>query len=668
MRLCRRIALVTMAWIALQAGLSGAQEILPDTPVPPLLEDIPERQVEIPAVDVETLAAFVDGVIQASMQREHIAGVSVAIVDRQKTLLLRGYGQASLDPARTVDPTTTLFRIGSVSKTLTYVVAMQLVEQSKLDLDAEVNRYLPESLKLADDGYAPVLIRHLLTHSAGFEDSALGHLFALSPENIPTLEAYLLDHRPRRVRAPDQHAVYSNYSVALLGAVIARVTGQPFEKQVEDSLLRPLGMSHTTFREPLAALDPRRVEDRLVADWSRGFVWEEGAFTAKPFEYITQVAPAGSASSSAGDMARWLRMMLGEGELDGVQVLKSSTFEALSNVIFRNADPVGGIAHGFFRERYGVHESLEHGGATLWFHSNLVVIPDAGIGIFVSTNTDNGRRLARELPRLIVQRLIDAARPSEPSFPPNDFSTRGVDYAGTYLGERRNFSTVEKLLGVFSGASQVSTTSDGYLLVKTSAGAQRYVEESQDVFRALDSGDRIAFLRTSDGEIEGFAGSYGHDIQRRVGKFNAPQLFQLTLGLLGVACVGVLLCAWRRSALPQRARIRDATGAAVLLILAAAGWLFWLALAGVALIEMANAGGEVVSTYPSATFRATIIGAWVMAGLSLLCALCLPAVLGAKSWTAGRKLRHLVVIVLMLATVAFFVRWNVLFAPIMLAT
>jgi hypothetical protein len=427
-------------------------------------------------------------------------------------------------------------------------------------------------------------------------------------------------------------------------------------------------MSHTTFREPLNSSDARRADDRLLPDWSRGFVWQNGGYVAKPFEYITSLAAAGSGSSSAGDMARWLRMLLADGELDGVRVMQPGTFEALADVAFRNADAVGGIAHGFFRERYGTHESMEHAGATLWFHSNLVTIPDAGIGIFVSANTDNGFRLTRELPRLIVQRLIESSRPTVPPTPAADFSQRAHEYIGSYLAERRNFSTVEKLFGAFGSGSQVASTADGYLLITTSAGERRYVEESRDIFRATDGGERIAFLRTPDGEIEGFAGSYGHDVQRKTGAFDAPSLLQLVLASLALVCIGVLLCAWRRSALPERARIRDATGTALLVILTSFAWLIWFVLIGFAAVEMLNAGGEIVFTYPTPSFRTAVVCAWIVSGLSVLCALLLLAALRAKSWSFGRKLRHLIVVMLMLATVALFVRWNLLFAPIMLAT
>jgi CubicO group peptidase (beta-lactamase class C family) len=671
MRVRRSFAIVFLMLVAFTAHVVSAQEQAGDVPLPPLPDGRspagePNPQAG-PGIAPAELAAFVDGVVRAYMERDRIAGVGVAVVDRSHDLLVRGYGEAAFDPVRGIDPADTLFRIGSVSKTFTYVSAMQLIEQGRLDPEAEANRYLPATLKLPDDGYPPVLVRHLLTHNAGYEDSALGHLFLFSPERVGTLDGYLARHRPQRVRPPDLHAVYSNYSVALLGAIIAQVSGEPFEAYVERHLLTPLAMSHTTFREPLVAGDTRRVAATFENSWSDGFVRKNGAYVAKPFEFIGQLAPAGAASSTAADMARWLRMLLGGGEIDGARVLKPETFAELARVNFRNADAVGGIAHGFFRERYGHYESLEHGGATLWFHSNLVVLPDAGLGVFVSTNTDSGRRLARELPRLVFEHLLEGARPVAASQPAADFAARAAEYAGSYLSERRNFSTLEKLFGVFDGGVRIAPTDDGHLLVDAGDGnTQRYVEESAQSFRSLDSGNRIAFTRDQNGRVDGFASAYGHNFMQRVGLVDAPATLALAVAALGVACLGVLLCAWRRSALPARSRIREGRVSAVLLMLAAAAWLALFVFSAIALLELAEAGGAVVANYPTSLLRMSVFGAWAVAGLSVLCALLLAAVLPARGWSIWRKLRHVGVVVLMLVVVALFVRWNILFAPLAL--
>src|SRR5690606_3876952 len=192
------------------------------------------------AIDADDLSAYVDGLVDAAMRRDGIAGVTVAIVDREGPLLLRGYGLAAQSPRRAVDAAGTLFRIASISKTFTYLLALQLVDQGRLDLDDPVNDHLPPALALPDDGYPPVRVRHLLTHTAGFEDTAMGHLFVDRPERVLPMADYLQRHRPRRVRPPGTVAVYSNYSVALLGAMLAQVTGTGFDALAGQRLFGPM--------------------------------------------------------------------------------------------------------------------------------------------------------------------------------------------------------------------------------------------------------------------------------------------------------------------------------------------------------------------------------------------------------------------------------------------
>ena len=654
----RFAALCALSGLALTLAAS-AQEPSP-APPPWLGPTMAEAVPAMPArPDDAALANFVDGYLRAAMSDHEVAGVVVAVVDPTRTRLLHGYGLAAVSPPRPVDAEGTLFRLGSVSKTFTYVAAMQLAEQGRLDLQAEANRYLPAGLQLADEGFAPVRVHHLMTHTAGFEDSALGHLFAFDPTRVQDLEGYLATHRPHRVRAPGKVAVYSNYSVALLGAIVARVSGRSFDAQLRDAVFAPLGMAATRFDEGDAGADR--------AAWSQGFEREDGRFVARPFELIAQVGPAGSASSTGADMARWMRMLLGRGELDGTRVLGAATFDELATVDTRNADAVGGIASGFFREPYGRHESLEHAGATLWFHSNLVVLPEAGLGVFVSTNSAGGRALARELPRRIAEFLLADARPLPAPTAPTDFAARAAEFTGTYLSARRNQSTFEKLMVVVDGAVHVRADGDA-LVIDGSGPSVRYIEESPLVFRAADDGRRIAFQRADDGRIGAFAGSYGHTIFERVDPIDAPVTLLIAIGLLALTSIGVLLCAWRRSALPAKARIREGRIAASLLVLTAAAWLIALAMLGVALAGIAAAGSGIVAHYPPPALGAARIALHVAAAASLLCAIALPGALRARGWRFGRRLRHVVAVAVMLVAVALCLRWKLLLAPLVLGT
>ncbi|PZQ09590.1 MAG: hypothetical protein DI564_17550 [Rhodanobacter denitrificans] len=668
---CRR-GLLALAAVLLGAAAAVAQTPAEPAPQPvqaPPAESVPtdpaEMPVPPPAADTDALAAYVDGLVDAYRRRDGIAGVSVAVVDRDGVRLLRGYGQAAFDPARPVDPDTTLFRLGSISKTFTYIAAMQLVEQGRLDLDAEANRYLPPELQLPDDGYAPVRVRHLMEHTAGFEDSVFGHLFAFAPDQVLPVREYLRTWRPRRVRAPEQYAVYSNYSVALLGELVANVAGQTFERQIERAILEPLGMRHATFREPLPAADPRAAPEALLPLWTKGFERSGGGYTAKPFEYISHGGGAGAGSASAADMARYMRMLIGGGTLDGATILAPATFRTMSQVDFRNAEGVGGIAHGFFRRPYGRYESLEHDGATLFAFASMVVLPDAGVGVFVAVNTDTGRRLVRELPPQILARLVEDAAPAPAPLPPPGFAAQAERYAGRYIDERRAHTTLEKLL--LTDADEVRVTDEGYLVVGSGERARRYVADGEDVFRSVEDGQRIAFLRDAEGRVTGYANPYGHTVSQRVGVLATPDALAVAAAVVALLSLGVLLASWRRAGRPQRSLARSGRGSAVLVNLAALAWLACFAGAVVALVSLQALGEQAIRAYPTLPIRIAVVLAYLAALLSVLAALGLPVALRARTWSLGRKLRHLLVVVAMVALVLLLVHWKVLLAPLALA-
>jgi CubicO group peptidase (beta-lactamase class C family) len=601
------------------------------------------------AIDAADLSAYVDGLVEAGMHRDGIAGVTVAVVDRQGPLLLRGYGIAEFDSRRPVAPDRTLFRIASISKTFTYLLGLKLVDGGRLKLDAPVNDYLPAALKLPSDGLKPVLVRHLFTHTAGYEDSAMGHLFSDRSADVLPLQTYLVEHRPARVRQPGIHAVYSNYSVALLGAVVAHVEGEgsggaDFETLAERRLFGPMGMTLTTFREPLPESDPRRVAPRFIGLWSQGFERKGGGFKPQKFEHIAQIAPAGGASSHAADMARYLRMLINGGMLDGVPVLSTSEFARLrGEPLFRNAAGVPGFSYGFFKRRYGQVESLEHGGATSWFHSNFVAIPELGVGIFVSTNTNTGRTFAAELPEKILARYFPQARPA--ALPAKAGVFDATRFVGDYFSERSNFTTAEKLL---LNASAKIVPGPGGLTLIANGDSSLWLPEGGLNFREAEGGGRMSFIADRSGVIVGFASPHGHNMFDRAGFFDRTDSLLITLG----AALTVSLLAWIGVWFGRRRRHREhrhrdepsAQGASVLLRTTAVCWVVFIAVFGYAVIEMSGDGTEAFYRFPSLWITIALWLSPLAMAMSLMCALRLPAVWRAREWPLWRKLRHSVAI------------------------
>jgi CubicO group peptidase (beta-lactamase class C family) len=208
--------------------------------------------------DTVALGAFVDGLIRAQMEQLHIPSAVVAVVQGERTLYTAGYGYADIATRTPVDPATSMFHIGSTGKLFTWTAVMQLVEQGKLDLDKDINTYLKTFQVPAAFG-APITLRHLMTHTAGFQEGILGYFIGNDSTNIRPIEETLRRHIPTRVRPPGEFASYSNYGASLAGLIVEQVSGEPFAEYIERHIYQPLGIRYATFREPLpAALRPTR--------------------------------------------------------------------------------------------------------------------------------------------------------------------------------------------------------------------------------------------------------------------------------------------------------------------------------------------------------------------------------------------------------------------------
>ncbi len=200
-------------------------------------------------IDPADLESFFDDFFDRSMEELNIPGAAVVVVKDGEILFSEGYGFADLEQQIPVDPANTVMRVASVSKLFTATAAMQLVEQGLLDLNTDVNVYLT-ALQIPEDYSEPVTLHQLLTHTAGFEGRFIGTM-TRSPDELLPLGEYLKGNVPKRVLEPGSVHSYSNYSFALTGQLVEEVTGMPFAQYVDENILQPLGMSRSTFEQPL---------------------------------------------------------------------------------------------------------------------------------------------------------------------------------------------------------------------------------------------------------------------------------------------------------------------------------------------------------------------------------------------------------------------------------
>jgi len=436
---------MTFAVAATEAALLSANE-----PIPPA-----------------ELEAFVDGFVANSMAKHHIVGVSVAVVQDGQTILKKGYGFADIAANCRVDPDTTLFRIGSTTKTFSYIALMKRVEDGKIGLDDPVNDHLPAALQIPDEGFKePIRIRHIFTHQAGFEDRTLSaELFVRDPKELRPQAQYLLEERPRRVREPGEFGTYSNYSVALVGAILEHVDGRPWIDIIEDEILKPLNMTHSSPREPYPprADLPPPMNDELAENLSNGYRW--GALGHQPgtFEYALQVAPAGNLSSTSADMANYMRMLLNDGTLNGVRIFGPEAARAFRTPMTHFPPAVGNMAGGFVMSNLlGRFTAYWHDGGTLLFFSNMVLIPELRLGIFVTTNTDGGASISAPLPSAIVAQFYRPL-PEAPLQGSPEIVKNAAAYTGSYVGTRRQYHGLAGLVSRLQPAT-ISITPDGYLM------------------------------------------------------------------------------------------------------------------------------------------------------------------------------------------------------------
>jgi CubicO group peptidase (beta-lactamase class C family) len=437
--------------------------------------------------DPAEIDAFLGGLMDAFMTDHHVAGAVVSVVRDGALLFSKGYGYADVDSLSPVDPAATLFRIGSVSKLFTWTAVMQLVEEGRLDLDTDVNEYL--DFEIPATYPQPITMRNIMTHTPGFEDQAFG----LFGKKDVSRSEWLRDHIPARVRPPGTYSSYSNYATALAGYIVERISGMPWEDYIEERIMKPLGMVYATGRQPLP--------DELAPHMSDGYVFQGGKYVEKPFEIIDWSAPAGSVSASADAMAKFMIAHLQYGRLGDARILQEETSHLMQTRQFGHDPRLPGFALGFYEQSSHGLRLVGHGGDTGWFHTDLSLIPSEGVGVFLSTNTASGGEISFGP---FLEAFLDHYYPVPPiarPAPPENWPAEAAKYAGTYIFNRRAYTTFEKVSALAGGAIKVSVGDPGELVANTPLGAVRVYETEPGLFRDPQGSMDVAFEENDAGGV-----------------------------------------------------------------------------------------------------------------------------------------------------------------------
>ena len=385
----------------------------------------PPRPELIGRGDLAAFERYFEWYIPRQLRRHGVPGASVALVDEHGVIWARGFGHADL--ARRVRATTqTVYQVGSISKVVTATAVMREIERGRLQLDAPIQRYLPEFSIQSRWGAAPApTLRELLSHHAGLPTYYLKGFFSHQSlaELMQALKTEHLAYQPRTVFN------YSNLGPDIAGAALERLSRRDFAAYMQQALLDPLGMAHSSF-----ALDARTRP--LLA---RGYVKQT---PAEPV--IIRDAPAGGLFSNVEDLARFMRLVLRGGELDGRRLLRPETVAAMLTPQYADA-PLN------FGQRFGLGWMLSgipvenagpvawHNGGTKTFLSQMVLLPSMRLGVVVLANADTAGPVvyetAEEILRLALQVREGVApapapkRRPEVALPPATLEAYAGDYS-----------------------------------------------------------------------------------------------------------------------------------------------------------------------------------------------------------------------------------------------
>ncbi|MDQ3519789.1 MAG: beta-lactamase family protein [Gemmatimonadota bacterium] len=442
------------------------------------------------ALTRQDLAAFADSIFASYMRRYAEPSLALIVVHGDSVFFQRGYGFEDARSRRPVDPDSTLFNIASISKLITATAAMQLVERGKLELDRDVNSYLPEDRRI-EPGARPITLRQLLSHTSGLDGPFMRDVVA-RPELLVPLATYFAMYPARRGRPPGEIR-YSNHGMALAGHIVELVAGGSLAGYADSSIFGALGMRRSTFVQP----PPPALAARVATAGSG------------PVPNALLPYPAGSMVSTAADMGRFMHAHLNGGlvhsRTGSARILADSTVRRMHARQWSAEPRLPGVALGFFESDLGGEQGLFHTGARTHF-SLLYLLPERRVGIFLVHSMRQGgefRTLRTDFVRGFAHRYFGnatVARAGRRPLHPHS----AARFAGVYRPILFASTTIERAARLGTD-TRVTAHDDGSLSIAIPGGPRlQLVEIDSGLFRVSygpEQGTTVAFTTDGDGSV-----------------------------------------------------------------------------------------------------------------------------------------------------------------------
>lgn len=448
---------------------------------------------------ISDLNVWIDSQLTEGMDSFNIAGATIVLMQGDSILHTKGYGLADIESNTPVTSSSSIFGVGSVSKTFVATAVMQLCEDGKLELDRDVNHYL-KSFQLKYKFNDPITIKHILTHTAGFDVSNIGTAVRVERDVIP-LAQYLKKRMPPQIRPAGEVITYSNQGYALLGLIVEEVSGLPFNEYISQNILQPLEMDYSGFK--------RQAE--LKENYATSYLQKGGQLIPYKPQFELNY-PAGAFSATASDMGHYISMFLNNGNYKGVQILDSASIAKMFYTPFRHYEKAKyGWLLGFQESYWYGMEICGHGGEIQGFESQLSLIPEKNIGFFISANSSSyPNSKSRVFIDQFIHKLLAQLMPNkiEEKEEPEVLTTIGsVDeplekFAATYRYTYYGYKTLDKL-GVLIGLAPEIEIIQKDSTLEVLPWNDKLIPKSGLTFRTGND-NYVAFDRDTKGEIAYF--------------------------------------------------------------------------------------------------------------------------------------------------------------------
>jgi len=619
--------------------------------VPCFAQELPSSPQGL--TDPQELEAFLDDFFAKEMAKEHVPGAAVALVKDGKIFFSKGYGYADLEKKIPVVPDKTLFRVGSISKLFTTTAVLQLVEQGKLKLDDDVNKYL-KRFQVKNTYPKPVTVANLLTHTDGFDSGWGIGAFARRASEMTPLGDFLAKRLPSRILPPGEIFLYSDVGMNLAGYLVEEISGVPFAQYIEQNILQPLDMRRSSFFQPLPP--------QLASDLAVGYKYKNGTYERRPFAF-SNTAPGNGMIATVTDIAHFALAHLQNGRYGTARILNESTVRDMHRRQFTHHLSMIGSGYGFYEDLINNKLVILHNGRQNGYTSKLVLLPDHNLGLIVTCN-NNPTPLNDELINKFLERYYPVKeKPAPPSQVRPSSQELIQKLSGTYRYNRYPHHTLEKLAAVFGEAPEIPVIAgkDGTLSIYVPQN--KAVEVEPLFFRTLSSDTSMTFRQDERGRITYmFLGDSAFGALEKLAWYETKD-FQVklvvfcTLVFFSACVVGSMGWLIRRTRKPLSKTSKMARLAQFLAVLVSALNLIFLI--GLGLVVLNTDFWEFFFGVPPAAIALLFIPP-LTTGLTL--GLLVFTVLAWKNqyWSAIKRVQYSLITLAALGFISFLNYWNLL--------